>query len=114
MSTDVKGIAIPNERVWSKWRRHREGTNGSGTAPRSLEQLFKQVEKSTQVRRTGLDQVLAELEMHRDATPDPDGAVRARLAVQLAIAVREPTRARRTPRQLVMATGTARGACTPR
>jgi hypothetical protein len=30
------------------------------------------VEKATQVRRSGLDQVLAELELHRDATPDPD------------------------------------------
>ena len=58
--------------MWSKWRRRRDGTNGSGTAPRSLEQLLKLVEKSTQVRRAGLEQVLAELEMHRDATLDPD------------------------------------------
>jgi hypothetical protein len=113
MSTDVKGLAIPNERLWSKWRRHREDTNGSGTAPRSLEQLFKQVEKSTQVRRTGLDQVLAELEMHRDATADPD--VRSALAWlcnSLSRFVSNPSAAH--ARQLVMATGTARSACTPR
>jgi len=30
------------------------------------------VEKATQVRRSGLDRVLAELKLHRDATPDPD------------------------------------------
>jgi hypothetical protein len=30
------------------------------------------VEKRTQVRRAGLEQVLAELELHRDATPDPE------------------------------------------
>jgi len=34
--------------------------------------LLKQVEKATQVRRGGLDRVLAELKLHRDTTPDAD------------------------------------------
>jgi hypothetical protein len=112
MSTHVKGIAIPNERLWSKWRRRRDDTNGSGTAPRSLEQLLKLVEKSTQVRRTGLEQVLAELEMHRDATQDPDArSALAWLCNSLSRFVGNPSAAH--ARQLVMATGTAKAACTP-
>jgi hypothetical protein len=99
--------------LWSKWRRNRDGTNGSGTGPRSLEQLLKQVEKSTQVRRTGLDQVLAELEMHRDAIPDPDArSALAWLCNSLSRFVNNPSAAH--ARQLVMATGTARAACMPR
>lgn len=39
---------------------------------RSLDNLLKQVEKGTQVRRSGLEAVLAELEQHRDATTEPD------------------------------------------
>ncbi|BDE12590.1 inter-alpha-trypsin inhibitor domain-containing protein [Mycobacterium sp. 20KCMC460] len=39
---------------------------------RPLDKLLKRVEKATQVRRSGLDVVLAELEQHRDATIDPD------------------------------------------
>ena len=39
---------------------------------RPLKDLLKQVEKGTQVRRTGLDRVSAELTQHRDATSDPD------------------------------------------
>ncbi|SOX52439.1 hypothetical protein MAAFP003_1105, partial [Mycobacterium ahvazicum] len=94
--------------LWSKWRR-RAGTNGSGSSPRSLEQLFKQVEKSTQVRRTGLDQVLAELEMHRDATGDPEArSALAWLCNSLSRFVNNPSAAH--ARQLVMATGTARAA----
>ncbi|WP_370498757.1 hypothetical protein [Mycobacterium sp. pR1184] len=94
--------------MWSKWRR-REGTNGSGHPPRSLEQLLKQVEKSTQVRRTGLDQVLAELEMHRDATDDPEArSALAWLCNSLSRFVNNPSAAH--ARQLVMATGTARAA----
>jgi len=54
-----------NDRWWSKWRRYGDG-------PQSLQQLLKQVEKATQVRRSGLDRVLAELKVHRDATADPD------------------------------------------
>ncbi|WP_144205872.1 hypothetical protein [Mycobacterium tilburgii] len=98
--------------MWSKWRRNRSGIDGAGNAPRSLEQLFKQVEKSTQVRRTGLDQVLAALQMHRDATPDPEvrSAV-AWLCNSLSRFVNNPSAAH--ARQLVMATGTARAACTP-
>jgi hypothetical protein len=58
-----KGCAIQNNRFWSKWRR-------DGDGPRSLEHLLKQVEKGAQVRRSGVDRVLAELKEHRDATPD--------------------------------------------
>jgi hypothetical protein len=39
---------------------------------RSVKGLLKQVEKATQVRPRGLDEVLAELTQHRDATSDPD------------------------------------------
>jgi hypothetical protein len=60
-----KGCAIQNNRFWSKWRR-------DGDGPRSLKDLVKQVEKGTQVRQSGLDQVLAELKQHRDTTADPD------------------------------------------
>jgi hypothetical protein len=56
-------FVIPNNGFLSKWRRDADG-------PRSLEQLLKQVEKGAQVRRSGLDGVLAELKVHRDATPD--------------------------------------------
>ena len=51
--------------MWSKWRR-------DGDGPRSLKDLLKQVEKQTQVRRSGSGQVLAELKQHRDNTADPD------------------------------------------
>ncbi|MCV7439460.1 hypothetical protein [Mycobacterium seoulense] len=37
-----------------------------------MKHLIKQVEKATQVRRSGLDRVLTELKAHRDATPDAD------------------------------------------
>jgi hypothetical protein len=60
-----KRCAIQNNRFWSKWRR-------DGDGPRSLEHLLKQVEKGAQVRRSGIDNVLAELKEHRDATPDAD------------------------------------------
>jgi Ca-activated chloride channel homolog len=40
--------------------------------PRSLKHLLKQVEKATQVRRSGLDKVLDELMQHRDVTSEPD------------------------------------------
>ncbi|ULP43488.1 hypothetical protein [Mycobacterium lentiflavum] len=94
--------------MWSKWRR-RGGANGSGNSPRSLEQLLKQVEKSTQVRRTGLDQVLAELQVHRDTTADPDAkSALAWLCNSLSRFVSNPSAAH--ARQLVMATGTARAA----
>ena len=53
--------------------------SGPQPAPsRPLKKLLKQVEKATQVRRSGLDRVLEELTQHRDATPDP--ALRAALA----------------------------------
>jgi Ca-activated chloride channel homolog len=41
-------------------------------APRSLKHLLKQVEKATQVRRSGLDRVLEELQQHRDAAAEPE------------------------------------------
>ncbi|BBX39959.1 hypothetical protein [Mycobacterium simiae] len=95
--------------MWSKWRRNRGGSDGAGSAPRSLEQLFKQVEKSTQVRRTGLDKVLAELQMHRDATTDPEArSALAWLCNSLSRFVNNPSAAH--ARQLVMATGTAKAA----
>jgi hypothetical protein len=59
--------------LWPKWWRNRGGTgDSSSAAPRSLKDLVKQVEKATQVRRSGLDQVLAELKLHRDATLDAE------------------------------------------
>jgi hypothetical protein len=71
--TESKGFAIQKDRFWSKWRRNRDADGDSpGPAPRSLELLLKQVEKGTQVRRRGFDQVLAELKQHRDSTPDAD------------------------------------------
>lgn len=54
---------IQNNRFFSKWRRDDDGS-------RSLQDLLKQVEKGTQVRHRAGDRVLAELEQHRDATPD--------------------------------------------
>ena len=63
---ESKGFPIQTQ-FWSKWRRDRDDS-----APRSLEQLLKQVEKGTQVRRPGVDRVLTELKLHRDTTPDAD------------------------------------------
>jgi hypothetical protein len=34
--------------------------------------LLKQAERATQVKRTGTAQVLAELKLHRETTPDPE------------------------------------------
>jgi hypothetical protein len=71
--TESKGFAIQKDRFWSKWRRNRDGDGDSPSpGPRSLDHLLKQVEKGTQVRRRGLDKVLAELKQHRDSTPDAD------------------------------------------
>lgn len=54
-------------------RRKREGAvEASGASPRALKDLLKQVEKATQVRRSGLDQVLAELTVHRDGAAEPE------------------------------------------
>lgn len=66
-----EGFAISNDRFWSKWRRNRDSAS-PGAGPRALKDLLKQVEKATQVRRSGLDQVLAELKLHRDATSDAE------------------------------------------
>ena len=65
--------AIPNGGLWSQLRSQfrgaRDGVGASGLRP--LNDLLTQVEKSTQVRRSGLDQVLVELQAHRDAATDP-------------------------------------------
>jgi hypothetical protein len=60
--------------LWTRWRRRqRDGAGAApGAGPRALKDLLKQVEKATQVRRSGLDQVLAELKLHRDATTEPE------------------------------------------
>jgi hypothetical protein len=98
----TEGFAIPNDRLWSKWRRHRDGNSGASAAPRSLKHLLKQVEKGTQVRRSGLEQVLAELELHRDTTPDPDArSALAWLCNAVSRFVRNPTAAR--AREVMMA-----------
>lgn len=65
--TDFRGFAIPDDRWWARLRRRRDGAG-----PRALNDLLNQVEKSTQVRRSGLDQVLAELTLHRDAATEPE------------------------------------------
>lgn len=56
--------------MWARLRRRRDGA--AGVAPRALKDLLKQVEKATQVRRSGLDRVLAELTLHRDAATEPE------------------------------------------
>jgi hypothetical protein len=60
--------------LWTRWRRRqRDGAGAApGAGPRALKDLLKQVEKATQVRRSGLDQVLAELTLHRDAATEPE------------------------------------------
>ncbi len=66
-------LGIPRDRLWSKWLPNRDGAADSpDSAPRSLKQLLKQVEKGTQVRRSGSERVLAELKLHRDSAADPD------------------------------------------
>lgn len=61
------------------------------------------------MRRTGLDKVLAELQMHRDATTDPEArSALAWLCNSLSRFVNNPSAAH--ARQLVMATGTAKAA----
>jgi hypothetical protein len=65
-----EGFAI-SDRFWSKLRRNGAGDSTSAD-PRSLKQLLKQVDKATQVRRSGLEQVLVELNLHRDSTPNPE------------------------------------------
>jgi hypothetical protein len=71
--TDSRGFVISDDRLWTRWRRKRDGAGAApGAAPRALKDLLKQVENATQVRRSGLDQVLAELKLHRDATTEPE------------------------------------------
>ncbi|WP_245843236.1 hypothetical protein [Mycolicibacterium vulneris] len=66
-------MVISRDRFWSAWRRNRGGAGASAAAgPRALNDLLKQVEKATQVRRSGFEQVLAELKLHRDAATDAE------------------------------------------
>ena len=59
---------------------------------RSIKKLLKQVEKGMQVRRSGLDRVLAELTAHRDATHDPGlRAALDRLCMVLPRFLQDPT-----------------------
>ncbi len=59
---------------------------------RPLKKLLKEVEKATQVRRSGLDRVLAELTAHRDATHDPGlRAALDRLCIVLPRFMQDPT-----------------------
>lgn len=61
-------------------------------APRPLDKLLKQVEKATQVRRSGLDTVLDELRQHRDAATDPElRAALEHLCAALARFLEQPT-----------------------
>jgi hypothetical protein len=65
------------------------------------------VEKGTQVRRSGLEQVLAELVLHRDATPDPDArSALAWLCNAVSRFVRNPIPAH--AREVVMAVDTVK------
>ncbi|BAX91261.1 hypothetical protein MSG_01102 [Mycobacterium shigaense] len=48
------------------------GPKGLAKNPRSLDQLVKQAEKATQVRRAGTAQVLAELKALRETTHEPE------------------------------------------
>jgi len=60
--------------------------------PRSLDKLLKQVEKGTQVRRSGLDAVLDELKQHRDAASDAElRAALDQLCAALARFLEHPT-----------------------
>jgi len=64
---------------------------GQSTTVRSVKALLKQVEKATQVRPRGLDEVLAELTAHRDAAADPGlRAALDRLCEVLARFLRNP------------------------
>lgn len=83
-----------------------------GAAPQPLKDLLKQVEKATQVRRSGLDRVLAELTQHRDACAD------ARLRPALVELCNALTRlmqdqSRERARQLLMAVEAVKRLLTP-
>lgn len=92
------------------WFRRRGPRDGAGAAgPRPLQDLLKLVEKATQVRRSGLDQALAELKLHRDAATD------AELRSALAWLCNAVTRFGRNPsathaREVVMAADAVRRA----
>src|SRR6185437_3243680 len=64
--------AMPAARQVDMLRRMPPRAESGPPAPRSLKHLLKQVQKATQVRRSGLDRVLEELKAHRDATTEPD------------------------------------------
>lgn len=62
--------AIPKNGLWSKLRGSRDTAGAAGS--RSLEQLLRQAEKATTVKRAGTEQVLAELKLYRETTTDPE------------------------------------------
>jgi Ca-activated chloride channel homolog len=66
------GGALPASPSLAMLRRVPAQPDSAPPSPRSLKHLLKQVEKATQVRRSGLDRVLEELKEHRDATTEPD------------------------------------------
>ncbi|MDT5350761.1 MAG: Ca-activated chloride channel [Mycobacterium sp.] len=84
LSGPAPAAAMPAGRSAAKLRPVAPQPASGPPAPRSLKHLLKQLEKATQVRRTGLDGVLEELQQHRDATPESE--LRAAL-VQLCNAV---------------------------
>lgn len=86
---------------------------GKPAAPRPLDKLLKQVEKSTQVRRSGLDAVLDELRQHRDAATDPElRAALDQLCTALARFLKDPKGPQR--RQVLVALDAVRRAMTER
>ena len=81
--------------------------------PRPLDKLLKQVEKSMQVRRSGLDAVLDELRQHRDAAGDPElRAALDQLCAALARFLAEPKAPQ--SRQVLVALDAVRRAMTER
>ncbi|OBI16473.1 hypothetical protein A5714_11205 [Mycobacterium sp. E2462] len=89
----------------------RGGAAESG--PRSLGHLLKQAEKATQVRRTGTEQVVTELEAHRAATGDPE--LRSALT-WLCNALTRLTKSSSAAhsREVLLAAAAVRAAATPR
>ncbi|MBX9642079.1 MAG: hypothetical protein K2X97_20850 [Mycobacteriaceae bacterium] len=82
-------------------------------APRPLDKLLKQVEKATQVRRSGLESVLDELKQHRDAATDPELRVALdQLCAALARFLQHPTGPQ--SRQVLVAVDAVKRAMTAR
>jgi hypothetical protein len=72
LSAPAPAAAMPADMSVAKFRAVAPQPASGPPAPRSLKHLLKQVEKATQVRRSGLDGVLEELKQHRDATSESD------------------------------------------